>query len=132
MTKLNRLTLLTQYGLIDRGNGTIYDTKTNLTWQQDFSPEKYTWKDANRYCEELNLSGHKDWRLPTLEELKSLIEKGMPTICPIFNCEFFSYWSSWDYVTDPGYTWVINFYDGYVHCGYKANTYYIRAVRTGL
>ncbi|CAB9502489.1 expressed unknown protein [Seminavis robusta] len=57
------------------------DIETNLCWQdppKDSNvPSKHggvTVHDAMRYCEELAFGGHYDWRLPTLTELRSIID----------------------------------------------------------
>jgi hypothetical protein len=59
------------------------DPATNLTWQ---NPQKdaytkddggVTQPDAIRYCEELVLGGYDDWRLPDIDELRTLL-KGNP------------------------------------------------------
>ena len=46
-------------------------------WQKQPPPEKMTVEDAIRYCAELDLGGRRDWRLPTVDELRALI-KGCP------------------------------------------------------
>ena len=42
-------------------------------WQQSDDGNKYTWTAANTYCQDLELGGHSDWVLPSLEELESLV-----------------------------------------------------------
>jgi len=63
--------------------GTWHDEDTNLTWQD---PQKDAHSDANggvvsvdaiRYCEKLDILGHDDWRLPNIDELRTLIQ-GVP------------------------------------------------------
>lgn len=49
------------------GTGTVFDTKTKLTWQRAASSTPYSQSDARNSCP----SG---WRLPTLNELASLID----------------------------------------------------------
>jgi len=49
------------------------DTKTDLIWSGK-SPEKMHWADAVSYCEDLTESGYSDWRLPNIEELRTLIQ----------------------------------------------------------
>jgi hypothetical protein len=63
---------------VDNGNGTVTDRRTRLMWQQDGSPASMTWPDAVKYVQEINqegFAGHSDWRLPTVEELASVMER---------------------------------------------------------
>ena len=56
--------------------GTVYDTKTKLTWQQAISSSTYTWADAQTYCAGVSMSlGGTGWRLPTLVELKTIVRQ---------------------------------------------------------
>jgi|TARA_B110000467_G_C18139804_1_gene378118 hypothetical protein len=63
-------------------DGTIYDSKTSLTWKtqdsrQDLEKE-ITWQEAGDYAKEMNESqfgGHSDWRLPSLQEALSLYKE---------------------------------------------------------
>jgi len=66
----------------DNGNGTVMDLVTGLTWQQ--SPDtngdgvididdKLSFSEARNYCENLELAGKADWRLPDIKQLYSLI-----------------------------------------------------------
>lgn len=45
-----------------------------LEWALETNGEHIKWPEAVAYCAELELAGHSDWRLPTLEELESLHE----------------------------------------------------------
>jgi hypothetical protein len=63
--------------LVDNGNGTVTDKVTGLVWQKGGSPSDMKFDAATKYVDELNSSrfgGHGDWRLPTMEELYSLME----------------------------------------------------------
>jgi hypothetical protein len=127
---VNKLRSLIESGLIDKEDGAILDTRTNLLWQQNPPKEGMTWQEANKYCKSLTLAGYKDWRLPTFDELKTLINKKYnPTIDSIFKCVLSYYWSSSSYVFFPSYAWFVSFYDGYVDGGRKGNSYFVRAVR---
>ena len=66
----------------DNGDGTVTDNVTGLMWQK--SPElngdgiinyndKLTYAEAIAKADSFNLAGYKDWRLPTIKELYSLI-----------------------------------------------------------
>ncbi len=56
----------------DNGNGTVTDLNTGLMWQQTPAMEGMTWAQAKEYCENLEMGGYSDWRLPTLKELFSI------------------------------------------------------------
>ena len=49
------------------------DEATELMWQNPPEDQEMDWVTATAYCEELDLAGHTDWRLPNLIELRSLI-----------------------------------------------------------
>tara|TARA_B100000686_G_C16767690_1_gene962930 strand:+ start:719 stop:1234 length:516 start_codon:yes stop_codon:yes gene_type:complete len=73
---------LTTERFIDHGNNTVTDTKTNLMWvKQDSYLHKKKWMnwfEAQDYIDQLNVinyAGYSDWRIPELEELRSLYEK---------------------------------------------------------
>jgi len=75
---------------IDNGKGgllneIITDTKTGLMWQKETAPRTYTWQEAVEYCKNLTLAGYDDWRLPTIEELFSIVdyERFRPAIDPV-------------------------------------------------
>jgi hypothetical protein len=85
---------------VDNGDGTVTDRATGLMWQKDGSPKPLTLKRATYYIYSLNhkrFMGHSDWRMPTVEELASLIEgnvrKGLH-INPLFTTKQSRCWSS--------------------------------------
>ena len=121
---------------IDNGDGTVTDIETNLMWQQATAPGIYNWNQAISYCESLSLAGYTDWRLPTLDELKTLVDKSWgykPTINRTFFPDTVSsfYWSSTTLAYDTSPAWGVNFNDGDDNYGYKSYSYYVRAVRGG-
>ena len=63
--------------LQDNNDGTITDAATGLIWEKVGSWRKKSRKSADDYIEDLNrnkFAGKTNWRLPTIEELASLIE----------------------------------------------------------
>ena len=71
---------------IDNKDGTITDTKTRLMWQAVTPIESMSWQDARKYCKSLELAGYRDWRLPTINELISIVEysRSWPALNPVF------------------------------------------------
>lgn len=64
------------YGVNDflvRDDGTILDNASGLQWEQTESAYSMNWGAALNYCENLDLAGFDDWRLPTIKELASLV-----------------------------------------------------------
>ena len=57
---------------VKNGDGTITDKVTNLMWMEEETP-LLTQKDALVWLQELDFAGHKDWVMPTLKELATLI-----------------------------------------------------------
>ncbi len=66
---------------IDNGDGTVTDIETSLMWVKNgwridlVSSE--TWWNAQKICSEFRQSGYSDWRVPSIEEWRSLIDKKM-------------------------------------------------------
>jgi len=96
---------------VDNGDGTVTDNASGLTWAQMDSGKGMNWEDALGYCENLELGGSSNWRLPNAKELQSIVDygrspdtTGTAAIDPIFNIsmivneaeqpDFPSFWSS--------------------------------------
>jgi len=58
---------------VDHGDGTVTDLVTGLMWQRDIG-DKVTWAEAVAAAPSAATGGHVDWRLPTIDELYSLID----------------------------------------------------------
>ncbi len=63
----------------DRGDGTLFDTLTGITWTKRVEPSP-AWKAAKSYCKKLELSRHRDWMLPTIEELEEFHRAASGTV----------------------------------------------------
>ena len=125
-----------RYAFKDNGDGTITDLNTGLMWKKEESPDA-NWEEALKYCEELNLAGHNDWRLPTIKELATILDLSYKDRC-WYHKDFFPdvktlplgfYWASTTYGDTFG--WGVNFqfgYDGY-YAGKKTGKYAFRPVR---
>lgn len=63
-------------------NQIVHDVNTGLMWQ-DIAPienNKMNWNNAMQHCSNLTFNGFSDWRLPTLFELKNVVDKKMTVV----------------------------------------------------
>lgn len=138
-------------------DGTIEDTKTGLMWKQcteGFSGDQCNLTSTPAY-DTANSSptyvagwlknvkdnpstlgaSHKDWRVPTVKELASLVDRCIGTP-PAINGTMFpgsksqSYISATVNASDSSQFWYVDFKDGTVAVGAPANKY-LRLVRAG-
>ena len=66
------------------------DPSTGLMWTGKDNGKAVTWPEAASYCRKLRLSGYRDWRLATLDELAGLVDKSVPTPDRTDNSKTFS------------------------------------------
>ena len=117
----------------------IIDHATGLMWEQAGSRDSLTYEAAQDYIKQLNeeeLGGYRGWRLPTVEELLSLVEKNRNeadlSINSIFDNEQRWCWSS-DRIKGEGSAesaWSVHFNLGNVDWYLLNLYYYVRAVRS--
>ena len=60
-------------GWTNLGDGRIADYDHELYWTADKSPDYLDWDDAKQYCSDLDVAGIHGWRLPTVDELRTLV-----------------------------------------------------------
>ncbi len=58
--------------LVNNNDGTVTDTQTGLMWADHDNGSNINWSNAKNYCEGYNGGGKSGWRMPTLDELRSL------------------------------------------------------------
>jgi len=93
--------------------------------------------DTLKYVAAVNAAGwcgHKDWRLPTVDELRTLVDYG--SFLPALPAKFFpdiimpaGFWTSTPSAAGPSYAWIVIFDDGYLGTCVKSWNYYLRLVR---
>ncbi|SEM73887.1 Protein of unknown function [Syntrophus gentianae] len=109
----------------DNGNGTVSDNNTGLTWQRKDDSKTRTWADASTYCANLKLGNHDDWRLPSMDELMSIVDYAIPAPGPTIH-SFFKNTKASEYWTTAYRS--VNFNDGAVYY-YSRGQHYVRCVR---
>lgn len=142
-----------------RGDGTIKDQDTGLIWEMkclncgglhdvdntypwsgDGSTDTiWDWLDDVNAENRIGYAGHKDWRIPNVRELESIVDYGvsLPAIDPIFGPTTSAdlYWSSTTFAFNPSFAWAVAFDSGAVGVGGKGGSLaplrFVRAVRGG-
>lgn len=143
---------------VDNGDETITDTMTGLMWEKKTSAvgsgpssmdvrdvdNRFTWEYAmNEYVDRLNgrliafstdtsFARHTDWRLPTMQELQTIVEPAAPgRINATFGANVpASYWTSSKRLLGPtAVPWYVGFgADIPVYVG-QPFSFHVRAVR---
>ena len=130
--------------------GVWTDPKTGLMWARINIGQEWkngqcigeakslNWEDAQKACKDFRLAGYSSWRLPTLDELKTLkLEKEAGYNCPqgiLFKprkYEWGEYWSGSPHADYNNYAWYVYFSGGNSYFNFKGFNYYVRAVRSG-
>ena len=116
-------------------NGNIViDNTTGLQWQDDEVGNSMEWEEAIRHCEELELDEYSDWRVPNINEFKTIVDRSKYNLAIVEELEHTSsyyYWSSTTYESSKNYAWYVYFRSGFTDNDSKSNSYYVRCVRAG-
>jgi hypothetical protein len=109
---------------VDNGDGTVLDRETGLTWTKDAHipwgqgwPNEEEWGNAVNMAIQMTIANRKGWRLPTVEELASLIDPSrsnpaLPAGHPFINVQSNIYWSSTTYEFNSDFAWGVSMADG--------------------
>jgi len=140
--------------LLVMGDKAVLDRETGLVWEKSpgnvngdgvaDTDDTLNWYSAQRHCNDLKVENRKGWRLPTVQELMSLVDPtqsspALPTGHPFQNVQVSLYWSATTcayvnleglYMSDAA--WFVNFYDGSLTNGVKSpNFFFVWCVRGG-
>ncbi len=116
----------------------MLDKETGLVWAGDSSFGPMNWQDAVEFCYNVGIGGRKGWRMPTVDELASLLDPQqtgpatakVPTGIPVL-VWLTSYWSATTNATDPTLAWRVDMVTGGVAEALKSSAYYVWPVRAG-
>lgn len=118
------------------GAGTMYDTLTNLCWEQNPSTGIFTWSNAVTHCEDLTTAGG-GWRLPEKAELMTLLfHNGVSSTHTKLNSIGFSgiqnswYWSNTRYSLDPSTAYIVHFGSGLSYHNFVTPSGHVLCVKT--
>jgi len=120
-------------------DGTVTARATGLMWQAAGSDQEMTLERVHEYISELNrekFAGHSDWRLPTIEELASLVQQKEYGSYLYVNTQLFGkkqkrVWSA--DTGSPDSTWYVSFLTGrslWIKLQHMSQGYSVRAVRS--
>ena len=121
------------YASGSEANSVISDKNNAIYWQDNLFSQKSSedWEDAILYCDVLVLNGLNNWRLPTFDELHSLVDytRFDPAINPVFAyVNPGTYWTSQDFSATKSRAWTINFKSGKTYYSYKTTNHSVRCV----
>jgi hypothetical protein len=118
----------------DNSKEIVTDTFRHLQWQDNIEAKTVskTWIEAINYCEDLSLDKYSDWRLPNVNELRSIIDRTKinPTIDTTFqNISYDDYWSSTTSEEYKKNAWTVGFSYGHIKDTDKYRSNSVRCVR---
>jgi hypothetical protein len=87
--------------LSNMSSAAVLDRETGLVWERSPSNNDINWLSAQRHCNNLTVGNRKGWRLPTVQELASLVDPSvpfpgpsLPAGHPFSNVQSSFYWSA--------------------------------------
>ncbi len=101
------------------GGAAVLDQETGLVWEQSPSATTIEFADAQFACNKKTVGNRKGWRLPTVQELASLVDPSqanpaLPAGHPFSNVQSAFYWSANTRPTATTAAWDVSFSDGTV------------------
>ena len=103
------------------GGEGVLDKQTGLTWAKntDIANKAMPWQEAVKFCQDLEIGNRKGWRLPTKEEMITILDtsrsdSSLPDGHPFENVKGRTtfYWSCTTDYDDNTRAWVVSFHNG--------------------
>lgn len=137
INKKNIMMFILSMGFISINlNASDVVTINGMQWQNTHENKdlRKNWNGAKKYCNNLVLEGYDDWKLPTIEQLQTLVDlkKYRPSIkegiTEVSVLTF--YWAQTSFVEDEKKAWHIFYKYGESYYGNKGERYGVRCIRT--
>jgi hypothetical protein len=96
----------------------VLDRETQLVWQQSPATDFKAFFIASGFCNTLNVDNRLGWRLPTVQELATLVDASvksgvpLPSGSPFANVQSSAYWTSTTGAFSPNLLFVVSFLPG--------------------
>jgi hypothetical protein len=124
-----------RFKLVMEGDA-VLDKETGLVWEQSPDTTQRTWTNACIHCYQREVANRKGWRLPTTEELASLVDNDnsnptLPTGHPFSNVQSSYYWSATTSTSDASFARFVHFGLGHLGSEHKSISCYVWCVRGG-
>jgi hypothetical protein len=125
--------------LSDFGGAAVLDRKTGLVWERTPSSNGMDWEHTCEHCSASIISNRLGWRLPTIQELESLLDPTMkdgvhpaiPPDHPFNNVQPYWYWSATTSPADENQALTVDFGDADADVVPKTNQANAWCVRDG-
>ena len=111
----------------------VTDQRTGLMWQRNVVEDCFNLEAAKLYAAKLRLGRYKDWRVPTKEELLSIVDHSRRG--PAIDIEVFPntpscwFWSVSPNARNSNHAWLVHFVDGDSSYNDVSSCYRVRCVR---
>ena len=122
--------------LSNMGSAAVLDRETGLVWEKSPSTSRMSWLSAQAYCVDLTVGNRKGWRLPTIQELASLVDPtqsspALPAGHPFNNVGSSFFWSATTAANDATAAWGMGFRNGGAEGGDKPDINFVWCTRGG-
>jgi hypothetical protein len=123
--------------LSNMSSDAVLDRETGLVWEKSPSTSTPSWANAQILCNEVIVGNRRGWRVPTFQELASLVDPSvafpgpaLPSGHPFTNVGSFAYWSATTNL-DTSNAWAVSFGFGTVGVSAKPGAHRVWCVRGG-
>ncbi len=112
---------------------TVRELKTHLTWQRAVAANQVSFTAAGQLCADLVLGGRDDWRMPSMQELQTIVDDGRarPAIDPVAfpGTPAEDFWTATPWAETPLLAWHVDFATGTAAYERVSVLYWARCVR---